>query len=572
MELSESIQAAVDLISHWHLESGINLILDSGPFVKDRYLKAVDQILLSAQGDELKDVIFMAVARLKLEFETILFNETRSSHIGILAEVRGESLMGSSAIHEYSYSMTDSSSYGDYTNYEFGEEDDLLLQYLRKIAERMNSCGHLAECTLIYSQVRKTFVDAILEELKVGDHVKRLLDEELKMVTKRWIQAAKVCTNLLFAKEKKTAELIFGGLGTSIADKSFMLVMEDAVVNLFRFVEILISSHQSSERLDIILILYDGFLSLVPDMNLLFPFESAIDIRSRLAGILLGIQNEVRRMLSDYENAVLHEKSMISNEVGHVHLLTKNVMWYINLLVNYRELLMSLIASKPISSLNYSDELQDPDGLSPLSLHIVSIIAVLQLNLEYKSKKYKKASFSYMFMVNNIQFIILSIEKSRDLKELVGTDHLKKLTENLERAIYEWQGLMLHCLNEEDLYLSLCFCHGVSRSAFTKKVKTFNGLCEDIHIFQSLLEMDNPSLWEEICKSSIEKLVPAYESFLRKFRGHLKRKKNRKLSILSFQKVSINYTVQELEALFYTRFHFPVDYTGAFPTIMLNVR
>lgn len=547
---TESVRTDVQLITRWHLDLKETLIFDSGLSEITQYLEAVDKILQSASNDQLKDFIYMAITRLKHEFQTILTRQT-------------EYAMGSTSITELS------SFFSDTTSYQFRFEDFLLYDapkrdvanYLRSIAERLGSCGEVKDLTEVYIRVRRSFVDSIVKNLKLdalqaGD-IKKFLREELKMKTERWIQAAKVCLKLLFPREKQMAEQILGGLGHSVAEESFMHIVKDSVVSLFSFAETVISSHQSQERLEIILILYKALSSLVPDLNALFEFESANGIRNSIAAILSGIQDEVRRMLTEFETIVLREASTIVNDSVAVHHLTEYVVKYLNLLLNHRELLMSVIVSKPsitIGSLEFPEgEIEDSSRLSPLGLHIILIIAVLQLNLEMKGKSYKNPLSGYLFRMNNIQFVVQKIKGSNYLQEMVGPEYLKKLTKNVKEARDHFLALscenLLHCLKEDDLYVSRCSFRRVSRSALRKQMKNFNSLLDNMHAVQPLGITLGLSMREELYNSTIELLVPAYRSFLEKFRNYLKLGNDRKQSILSFQKIAIKYSVDDLRNL-----------------------
>ncbi|KAL3511603.1 hypothetical protein ACH5RR_024320 [Cinchona calisaya] len=554
MGSSQSLQSSVEIVSHWHSQPKERLIFDCGRAEVGQYLQAVGKIQQSASDNNngLKEIISMSVTRLKNEFQTVLTRQT-------------EPVMGSVSTTELSSSITDTASYQfryeEFVGYEAPGAE--VIRYLRSIAETMNSCGNLETCIEVYKSVRRPFVDTLfrrlrLDELKAGD-TKKFLPEELKMRTERWIQAAKVCTRNLFKREKQFAALIFSGLGrTSLQEECFLYTAKDAAVSLFSFAESVSLSHQSSERLEIILILYDVMLLLTQDVNDLFQSESAKAMRNSTAGILSRLENEVRRMLSDFEKVVLDELSKVSDDDGgRVHTLTKHVMFYVNLIVKYKKIFVRLIVSRPSMTIEGQhvpdSELRDPSSLSPLALHLVLIIVVLQINLHKKSKGHKDAALGYLFMMNNVKYIAQKIEGSRDLQEMIEADYVEKLTENVKAAMTSYQqstcDRLLKCLRDEGLYITRCFTSQVSNSALSKRIRTFNGVYEEIQSFQSSWEVQDVGLREELRRSLLEKLKPAYQSFLNEFKSCLESGQDTNKCFQSVQTIQVKYSVQDLEDL-----------------------
>ncbi|XP_027124844.1 exocyst complex component EXO70A1-like [Coffea arabica] len=555
MGSSQSLQSAVEVVSNWHPQPRERLIFDCGRAEVSQYLQAVVKIQQSASdNDELKDIISMAVTRLKHEFRTVLTRQT-------------DSAMGSNSTTELS-SLTDS------TGYQFRYEDFVVhetpsaevIRYLRSIAETMDSCGHLDVCIEVYKSVRRPFVNAVfkrlrLDELKAGD-VKRFLWEELRMKIERWIEAARVCTKILFTREKQFAAQIFSGLGrTATHEECFLYTAKDAAVCLFSFAESVSLSHQSPERLEAVLMLYEVMFSLAQDVGALFPSESAKAIPNGTAATLSRLEDEVRRMLSAFENAVLHDLTTISDDGGRVHPLTKHVMGYVNLMVVHRKNLVRLIVSRPSMTIRGQNvpgsELQDPTSLSPLALHLVLIIAVLQSNLENKSEYFKDPSLRYLFMMNNVRYIVQKIEGSGELQELISADYLKKLDGYVKGAMTSYQeitcGRLLNCLRDEGLYVCRCFTSQVSIRALRKRIKTVNIVFEEIRSLQSSREVQDLGLREELRRSMLEKLMPAYEGFLMRFSSHLESGKQRKMCLQYVHRIHVKYSLKDLEELIMTK-------------------
>lgn len=550
MGSSQSVQSSREVISRWHSEPKERLLFDSGLSEISQYLQAVDKI---RQSNEHAGMISMAVARLKNEFFTVLTRQNETAANG-----------PNSSVTELSSSITDTTSYQfryeDYVVYEVPSRE--VIDYLKNIAERMDSCGHLDACMQLYITCRIHFLNSKikrlrLEELQGGDK-KRFLLEELKMKVARWIQAAKVCTKLLFPKEKQLAKQIFGGLGGK-HEECFLGSVNEAAINLFTFAKAVSVSNQSSERLEVILILYEGLSYIMQDVNDLFSSESGKRVRDNAKAILSKLQDEIRRMIMDFENGVLNELSTISDDGGKVHSLSKYVMEFLDFIIKYRKILNPIL-SKPsmiILGKTFPDsDLQNPQNhLSHLSLHLILILEVLQLNLENKSNYFKDSCLGYLFMMNNVQYIVIKIQESKELQEMIGDEYLKKLTQNVKKAMINYQTLVcdrfLNCLKDEGLYVSNCVSSGVSKSILKKRMNNFNGVFEEIKMYQSSWEVIDLKLRDELCSLMLGKLMPAYDCFLTKFKKYLDsgRRNSGKNLFKDYQKIQIKYSIQDLQGL-----------------------
>ncbi|KAF4368907.1 hypothetical protein F8388_021519 [Cannabis sativa] len=409
------------------------------------------------------------------------------------------------------------------------------------IAERMISAGYLRECIQVYGSVRKSTVDSSfrrlgIEKLSIGD-IQRLEWDQLETKIRRWIRAAKVCIRIVFASEKKLCEEIFDGVGTAIDDACFMETVKGPAIQLFNFAEAISISRRSPEKLFKILDLHDALMDLIPDIDVVFESKSSESIRIQAAEILSRLAEAARGILSEFENAVLREPSRVPVPGGTIHPLT-------------RYTLNELIVSKPSTGSRYSGDPTTPDmefaeleGKTPLALHLIWIIVILQFNLDGKSKHYKDASLVHLFMMNNVHYIVQKVKGSPELREMIGDDYLRKLTGKFRLSATNYQRAtwvrVLYCLRDEGLHVSGSFSSGVSKSALRERFKTFNAMLEDVHRTQATWLIPDSQLREELRISISEKLIPAYRSFLGRFRNHIESGKH--------PENYIKYSVEDLE-------------------------
>ncbi|VVA95046.1 unnamed protein product [Arabis nemorensis] len=552
------------------------------------YLHAVDEIqrFVSSGGEietRANSAIQIAMARLEDEFRNILVSHS--------SPINSDSLMSSSSSSHLEVEEDGSSNNGTNCNEEDEQEEeeaDLLKRtgsssgsvrlptgrgsysrstssireielipidavvYLSWIARRMVSAGYLRECIQVYGSVRKSAVDSSfrrlgIEKLSIGD-VQRLNWEALEQKIRRWIRAAKICVRVVFASEKLLCEHVFDSVGAvNIHEACFMETVKGPAIQLFNFAEAISISRRSPEKLFKILDLHDALIELLPDIESVFDLKSSDSIRVQAAEILSRLAEAARGILSEFENAVLREPSRVPVPGGTIHPLTRYVMNYISLISEYRPTLIDLIMSKP--SRNATDtnspeiDFSELENKVPLALHLIWIILILQFNLEGKSKHYRDAALSHLFIMNNVHYIVQKIKGSPELREMIGDLYLRKLTGKFRQAATYYQRAawvkVLYCLRDEGLHTKGSFSSGVSKSALRERFKSFNALFEEVHRVQSQWLVPDSQLREELKISILEKLSPAYRSFLGRFRSHIESGKH--------PENYIKITVEELE-------------------------
>ncbi|KAL5537403.1 hypothetical protein UlMin_043111 [Ulmus minor] len=581
-----ALEEAEEIILRWDStaseEAREKMIFQGDRIEVDRYLSAVDQIQRSISSVSISDdqakinsAIQIAMARLEDEFRNILLTHTSPIETDSLTDpsssTHSAATSFSTGVGEFEddgdedkeeeeelLRRGDSSNSVSYRSTSSIREIDLIpsdaVIDLRSIAERMISAGYLRECIQVYGSVRKSTVDSSfknlgIEKLSIGD-IQRLEWDQLEVKIRRWIRAAKVCIRIVFASEKKLCEQIFEDIGTSIDDACFMETVKGPAIQLFNFAEAISISRRSPEKLFKILDLHDALMDLIPDIDVVFESKSSESIRIQAAEILSRLAEAARGILSEFENAVLREPSRVAVPGGTIHPLTRYVMNYISLISDYKQTLNELIVSKPSTGSRYSGDPTTPDmefaeleGKTPLALHLIWIIVILQFNLDGKSKHYKDASLVHLFMMNNVHYIVQKVKGSPELREMIGDDYLRKQTGKFRLAATNYQRAtwvrVLYCLRDEGLHVSGSFSSGVSKSALRERFKTFNAMFEEVHRTQATWLIPDSQLKEELRISISEKLIPAYRSFLGRFRNHIESGKH--------PENYIKYSVEDLE-------------------------
>uniref|UniRef100_A0A673GVK6 Exocyst complex component 7 n=1 Tax=Sinocyclocheilus rhinocerous TaxID=307959 RepID=A0A673GVK6_9TELE len=124
---------------------------------------------------------------------------------------------------------------------------------------------------------------------------------------------------------------------------------------------------------------------------------------------------------------------------GTVHELTSNAILFLQQLLDFQETAGAMLASQESSSSasSYSSEF----SRRLLSTYIYKVLGNLQLNLSNKAKVYEDPALRAVFLHNNYNYILKSLEKS-ELIQLVAVTHKKvegSYRELIEQEIQNYQ-------------------------------------------------------------------------------------------------------------------------------------
>lgn len=425
---------------------------------------------------------------------------------------------------------------------------------LRSIAERMVTAGYGKECVRIYGLTRKSVIEECLykigvERLSKG-HVHKTEGAILDSKIKTWIRTMKIAVRVLFASEKRLCHGIFAGFNR-VRDLCFAEVAKEPTMKLLGFGESLGMGRKSSDRLFGVLDMYDSLSKLMPDIDNVYCQECCVGVRTQASGVLVRLGEEARGIFIEFENAVHRENSKTRIPGGTIHPLTRYVMNYLSFMSDYKEALVKITANAPMDipkglpdglmGLFEDQDWDDEEQGSPasvLSVRLGCLIIILQCKLDTTSKLYKDVALSYLFLMNNLNYIVQKIKDS-ELLGLLGHGWLTKNQSKVRQyaANYErgaWVKV-LDCLRDEGTHVS-----EMSQHALKDKFKGFNHGFEDVLRKHSAWMVPDVQLQGELRQSIIENMVPAYRSFLGRFRTSLENG--------GHSEMYIKYTPDDLEA------------------------
>ncbi|GJZ77405.1 exocyst complex component EXO70B1 [Tanacetum coccineum] len=399
------------------------------------------------------------------------------------------------------------------------------IKELKAIADRMIRAGYEKECCQVYSNVRRDVLDECLAILGVEklsiEEVQRIEWKVLDEKMKKWIQAVKVVVKVLLYGEKRLCEQVFSE-SELIKEISFVETTKGCVMQLLNFGEAVAIGQRSSEKLFRILDMYDVVDDVMVDFEMLFGDESGELVCNEVKVVLSGLGEAAIGTFVEFENAVKGENSKRALLGGEIHPLTRYVMNYLKLLVDYSDSLNTLLPNSQENDLSKElDDIDSGDTMSPISCRLLSLITSLEANLEEKSRLYDDSALRYIFLMNNILYIVQKVKDS-DLRNLLGDRWIRKH----RGQIRQWHtsylraawGKAILCLKDDGFGGG---SSSASKLVLKDRFKNFNACFEDIYRIQSSWKVPDDQLREELRISISEKVLPAYRAFVGRFGSQL---------------------------------------------------
>ena len=540
--MDENIEIAESLITKWDFTNvssfaNVTSLFHADPHEAKQYLNSVRDLQAAMQrlvtenssSEKIvaaQNLMQLAMKRLEKEFYQILSVNR--------ANLDPESVSARSS--RSSTSDFEESGESEEDEFRFGTELDdsisdvervsmIAMADLKAIADCMISSGYGRECVKIYKIIRKSIVDESLYHLGVErqislSHLQKMDWEMVELKIKTWLNAVKVAVKTLFNGERILCDHVFSA-SDSIRESCFSEISKEAAISLFRFPETVAKYKKTPEKMFRTLDLYEAISELLPEIQSIFSYESTSTVRSQAINSLIKLGDAVRTMLMDFETAIQKDPSKATVPGGGVHPLTRYVMNYISLLADYSGALADIVADWPLnvqtplpeSYFGSPSELDD----SPVSVRFAWLVLVLLCKLDGKVELYKDVALSYLFLANNLQYVVAKV-RSSNLKLFLDDDWVNKheLTVKQYASNYERMGWskVISSLPEDPTA-------EISPDQARDCYKKFGAAFEEAYKKQSSWVVPDPKLRDEIKVSVARKLGASYGNFYEKNRSGL---------------------------------------------------
>ncbi|RRT33596.1 hypothetical protein B296_00052714 [Ensete ventricosum] len=408
---------------------------------------------------------------------------------------------------------------------------------LRAIADTMVFAGYGKECFRTYKALRKSIVDEGLYRLGFERlppaQVQKLDWPVLELKVRSWLGASRIAVRTLFHGERVLLDHIFAG-SDIVREVVFADMAGDAALQFLGFPGLVAKSKRSPEKLFRLLDLYDAVTELRPEIEQIFSFDSTAAVRAQALASLSKLAEAARATLADFESAIMKESSRSPVPGGRVHPMTRYAMNYISLLADYQSALVEIFADFPIHTLTpippfFFDTSQTPaeqqlavsgPSSSPLTTSSSSegsrrsaiaarfawLILSLLCKLDGKAAACRDVGLSYLFLANNLQYIVNKARSCR-LQELLGEEWAARQAAKARQHAAEYEraawGRVAATIPTGD----------VSSGEARGRMRAFSAALEEACAAQAGWVVAEAAMREEVKATVRGMILPAYRGF-----------------------------------------------------------
>ncbi|CAD5319774.1 unnamed protein product [Arabidopsis thaliana] len=394
---------------------------------------------------------------------------------------------------------------------------------LKMIADCMISSGYENECIKIYKKIRGSImVEALsnlgFENLSFGK-IQKLDWDSMEKNIKKWLEATKVLITNLFEGERILSDHVFSP-SVSVAESCFTEITLDSALTLFIFPVSVARCKKTVEKIFLTLDIYQTISQLMPQIEEIFSYDSTTAVRLQAADSLNNLGEEINSMVAEFEASITKESSKTPIRGGSVHQLTRYVMNFIVFLADYHECLAGVLTEStlPLPEDYFGNNDEDNNegetgSSSTVTTRIAWLILVLLCKIDTKSRMYNDMALSYLFLANNLHYVISKVRTS-NMRVVLGdewvTNHEGKVTQYLEK--YEkiaWGEVITSLFDSNEEMLE--------EHVAKERLMRFNEGFEEAFQKQSEWVVPDSKLRDDLKDSVTEKLRTVTTTFYEKY-------------------------------------------------------
>nr|XP_056714620.1 exocyst complex component 7 isoform X6 [Euleptes europaea] len=251
---------------------------------------------------------------------------------------------------------------------------------------------------------------------------------------------------------------------------------------------------------------------------------TAASTKNKLPSLITSMETTGAKALEDFADNIKNnpDKEYNMPKDGTVHELTSNAILFLQQLLEFQETAGAMLASQETSSSasSYSSEF----SRRLLSTYICKVLGNLQLNLLSKSKVYEDPALSAIFLHNNYNYILKSLEKSELIQLVAVTQKTaeRSYREHIEQQILTYQRSWLKVtdyISERNLPV---FQPGVKlkdkeRQVIKERFKGFNDGLEELCKIQKAWAIPDTEQRDKIRQAQKTIVQEIYAAFLNRY-------------------------------------------------------
>ncbi|XP_041078087.1 exocyst complex component 7-like isoform X18 [Polyodon spathula] len=251
---------------------------------------------------------------------------------------------------------------------------------------------------------------------------------------------------------------------------------------------------------------------------------TAASTKNKLPSLITSMETTGAKALEEFADSIKNDPDKEYNmpKDGTVHELTSNAILFLQQLLDFQETAGAMLASQETSSSasSYSSEF----SRRLLSTYICKVLGNLQLNLLSKSKVYEDTALSAIFLHNNYNYTLKSLEKS-ELIQLVSVTQRKAETqyrELIEQQILSYQRSWIKVTEYITDQNMPVFQPGAKlkdkeRQMIKDKFKGFNDGLEELCKIQKVWAIPDKDQRDAIRQAQKRMITQAYRAFLQRY-------------------------------------------------------
>ncbi|GFP98166.1 exocyst complex component exo70b1 [Phtheirospermum japonicum] len=414
---------------------------------------------------------------------------------------------------------------------------------MHEIATSMVLAGYETECCQVYylarrNAIRNHMIKLEREVILNMDDVVKMPWEALETEIQRWISMVKTWSEIIFPGEKRLGESVFSDY-PSIHKGLLSNIVRTLVIQLLDFAEAVAMSKRSAEKLFRYLDMYEALQNLIPAIS-----GDGDELMAEVSAAADRIGESAASIFCDLENSIKSDAARTTVPGGAVHPLTRYVMNYLKYACEYKDTLEKVFAKQMELDQKYSTALVSDSKISsahdeveresdsphnsetvipttPFSIQVMTLMDLLDDNLNRKSKLYKDPSLQNVFLMNNGRYILQKVKGSNEIRQVMGDTWCRRRStvvrmyhKNYQRETWN---RVLQCLSHDGLLTN----GKPNKPLLKERFKIFTTIFDEIHRTQSAWLVSDEQLQSELRISISSVVIPAYRSFVGRFRPYL---------------------------------------------------
>lgn len=412
---------------------------------------------------------------------------------------------------------------------------------MHEIATTMISAGYETECCQVYyisrrNAIRNHMMKLELEVMLNMDDVVKMPWETLETEISRWINVVNSCSETIFPGEKRLGESVFSDY-PQIRLSLVSNIIRSVVIQLLDFAEVTSMTKRSAEKLFKYLDMYEALEKMIPSIS--DGASCSDELMAEVSAAIDRIGESAVCIFCDLENSIKSDVARTPVPGGAVHPLTRYVMNYLKYACEYKDTPEKIFAKHTeigkkyvptaanLSSHDLERESESPHNFetmantTPFSIQVVTIMDLLDANLEQKSRLYRDPSLRCVFLMNNGRYILQKVKGSDEVRQVMGDTWCRRRSTVVRQYHKNYQretwNRVLQCLSHDGLLVN----GKANKPLLKERFKIFTTIFDEIHRTQSAWAVSDEQLQSELRISISAVVIPAYRSFVGRFRQYL---------------------------------------------------